>query len=176
MKRNEKDPLDRYRAFGIAATLPGLQYAAEVIQGALDELRAQLAAMQNGDAPKKQRRISPDGIAAIQAAQKRRWAKASGDDKRKGGAGVKAFWANMTPEQRSAEMRRRMGKREVTEVKLHPRDAAHPDHDDWLAKTKKAARKRWANMTPKQQKARLAKMAAGRVNGAAVPAVRMEAK
>lgn len=68
--------------------------------------------------------------------------KKRGSTKRiKDGSGIKAFWAKMTPAERSAEMKRRMVKSGRT-VKQpnHPRNKDHPKHKQWLAKITEA---RW---------------------------------
>jgi hypothetical protein len=84
---------------------------------------------------------------------------------------MKGYWAKMTAAERSAEMARR---KEVTQekraakprVKLvqpnHPRNAGHPKHEEWLAKTRRANRKSWASMTPEARKARIDAAQAGR--------------
>jgi hypothetical protein len=48
-----------YEAMGIAATIPGLQRAAEILQQELNALREQLAALQNGAAPPKRKQERP---------------------------------------------------------------------------------------------------------------------
>lgn len=87
---------------GMAAYLPGMQYALELMTKQLDDFRAQLSRLQNGDQPKPKRHISPEGAKAISDAQKKRWAK------------VKrvSSWAKFkTPEARAAEMKRRIAAR-----------------------------------------------------------------
>ena len=82
--------------------------------------------------------------------------------------GMSAYWAKMTPEERSAEMQRRadMRKGVTPAVKLrpglHPRDPEHPGHEKWLAGVRKRSRKFWASLSPAQRKERLRKMQAGR--------------
>lgn len=109
-KRTEDTDLNRYAQMGMAAMLPGMQLAVDFIQQKLDEMRAQLAMIQNGG-PLKKSRVSPEGSAAISEAQKRRWAaqKADNDEARKAklGEARKAYWAKKTPAQRRAEMKRR---------------------------------------------------------------------
>ena len=77
-----------WEAMGIAAMIPGLQHAAEIIQRQLDALREQLAALQNGAAPPIRRGRPPKAKAA--------------PAKRHGGGG----WST-DPEERSREMIRR---------------------------------------------------------------------
>jgi hypothetical protein len=88
------------------------------------------------------------------------------------------------PEERSREMKRRQKvaalNRQAREsgqpvVRLqrknkpsHPRDADHPDHEKWLAASRRGHRKAWDALSSKERKARLAAMVAGRktkVNG-----------
>lgn len=80
----------------------------------------------------------------------------------------------MSTEERSIEERRRQAlaretyrQVEVGRAKLHPRDAAHPEREKWLAKMRKGVRKRWGNMSAEECKKQIAKMQASRVNGAA---------
>lgn len=61
----------------------------------------EMARRPHGKTPK--RVMSARGRAAISRAQKKRWRKVKG--------GQAAYWARMTPEQRSAEMKRRLQKR-----------------------------------------------------------------
>jgi len=73
------------------------------------------------------------------------------------------------PEERSREMQRRRAKwhkpktAPQREHKMHPRDAAHPDHAAWLTKMRASQKKAWKRMTVAQRKARAAKMQAGRL-------------
>lgn len=73
-------------------------------------------------------------------------------------------WGNLTAEERSAEMKRRMAVAQAKRGKtikipgLHPRDPKHPGHDAWIEKMKAAQRKAWDSMSPAQQKAKNRKM------------------
>jgi hypothetical protein len=100
-------------------------------------------------------------------------------------AAGKNGWAGMSREERSAEMRRRQAvsrgdapsinqrphKRAATESRLHPRDAAHPKHAQWLKKMRRGSKKRWDGLTEAERKATVNKMVAakreGLVNGQA---------
>lgn len=163
MKRIDDTKANMYAQMGMAALLPGFQYALELMQRQLDEFRATLAALQNGAAPAKRGpgrlRNAPLPVAG------------SGQLTARGTPLKKGYWAQFTPEERVAEMRRR---REVQMANkaVHPRDPRHPGHAEWLRTVGKAAKKSWAKLTPAQKRDRLAKMAAGR-NGK--PSVRMEA-
>ena len=82
------------------------------------------------------------------------------------------YWDNMTAEQRSAEMTRRVNLRQPT-VKLHPRDVNHPGHDAWVQKMRDVSRLKWAKMSKAERKRRQDAMKAGhkqKVNGAEVSA------
>jgi hypothetical protein len=81
-----------------------------------------------------------------------------------GPAGTRG-WAGMTPEERSAEMRKRIAVRlrnKKKAEKLHPRDKAHPDHAKWIAKMRRAQKTRFARMTKAEREDWKAKMAAGK--------------
>lgn len=91
---------------------------------------------------------------------------------------VAGYWANLTPEQRTAEMKRR---KEVAEqnaaAKLHPRDPRHPGHAKWKTNIGDATRNAWSKLSAKEKKARIQKALDGRsprANGA--PTVHMEAQ
>lgn len=135
-----KNDANQYAAMGMAALLPGLQYAVEMMQKNLDEFREQLAALQSGAKPTKAKRVvSEEGRAAIAEGQRRRW-----EQKQKGerGSKVKAYWARMTPEERAAEMRRRdmIRAKKATPKKAarnHAQNPNHPKHAEWLEKRKK---------------------------------------
>jgi hypothetical protein len=81
---------------GMAAVLPGLQYALDYLQSQVDHLRIQLAAAQGaavpGEAPPKKRGRPPKQT-PVPVQQLSTQA---------------AYWAAMTPEERKAEMKRRM--------------------------------------------------------------------
>jgi hypothetical protein len=154
-----------YSTFGMAALLPGMQHMLDEMQNVLNTFRENLEAAQ---APGKKRgRPRKIVIEDTEAVKKSR---------RSAG-----YWAKMTPEQRSAEMKRRAavivakgGKSVILPRggKLHPRDPRHPGHEAWLAKLRAAQKKTWANMSKAKQRAQQARMQAGRrpqvkmVNGA----------
>ena len=158
-----------YAQMGIAALLPGMTHMVELMQGELDRMRAMLAGMQNGNGAKRPSRGTDEYRAYDREAHRRARARKKSDP---GGLNAKdkpirdSYWASMTAEERSAEMKRRQaiaaGKK-----KLHPRDVAHPEHAAWAAKLSKARKKAWARLTPEEQKAKLAHMAAGQRRNAA---------
>jgi hypothetical protein len=77
VKKLQHDNLSQYAQMGMAALLPGMVHAVELMQAQIDEFKAQLAAMQNGGMkPTTKHHVSPEGRARIAEAQKRRWAKA----------------------------------------------------------------------------------------------------
>ena len=129
-----------FAALGMAALLPGMQHMLTLMQESLDQMRAALNVTQNG--------------AASNPAPER--GRPAGSKNRRYG------WSD-DPEERKAEMARRMaGTPKKPAVKLHPRDAAHPEHAAWVRKMRKANKKMWAALTPKQRTERAAKAAAGR--------------
>ena len=129
---------NRYAAMGMAAMLPGLQYALELMQHQLDDFRAELARLQGGEAPRA--KIGrPKGSA----------------NKAKSG------WENMTAEERSAEMKRRQAVAKANKA-THPRDPNHPGHDEWVANLRKIQLKHWNKQSPAQKEARIAAMEAGK--------------
>lgn len=126
MKRTGNNPSSAtYTQMGMAALLPGMQHMIELMQSHLDELRAQLAALQNGGAPatsgrgakaaengrnanydyRKSPEYRESQSRIVKAALARKKAEQQTGDKR--GAASSAYWARMTPEERSAEMVRR---------------------------------------------------------------------
>lgn len=127
---------NRYATMGVAALLPGMQYMCEIMQAKLDEMRAMLAHAQgNGAAPKRGRPPKSESP--------------------RGGAS----WGGLTPEERSTEMKRRqrVGAQKRAEAEA---EAARASKKAMLS----AARKRqWDSLSKAQQKARTAKMTAGRL-------------
>ena len=77
----------------------------------------------------------------------------------------RSAWSGMSKEERSAEMIRRQA---VARANKKARSVAE--------NMSRAAKKRWANMTVREQREKLAKMRAGKSkpNGTAVPTVQME--
>jgi hypothetical protein len=138
---------------GMAALLPGMQFMIERMQAELDEMRRALGILQAGEVPKKVGR--PRKVAT-------------------GASG----WSD-DPEERSREMKRRYEVRDKKRAAQgNPRDKDHPNHAEWVAKTAKAHKRFWKNMTPAQRKARLAAMAAGQKRNAkakAKPRVKAQA-
>ena len=141
--------IDKFSQMGVAAMIPGMQHMIELMQTELNRMRSLLDAAQNG--------------VAIEA---------RGPGERKSG------WP-ADPLERSKEMARRMGvaaaRREAGETRsakstkikgMHPRDPNHPGHDAWLGKLRKAQKRYWGGLSVKGQKAKIAKMLAGRASNA----------
>ena len=134
MKKTSSTEITNYAQMGMAALLPGMQHMLTLMQQSLDEMRAALLMGQGG--------------------KRRGWPR--------GPASGRRGWPE-DPEERSAEMRRRMAMRnQEAKAANHPRHPDHPDHEKFIAKLKKARSKVWASMTPEQQKAHLAKMQKGK--------------
>jgi hypothetical protein len=79
-KKTDDTELKQYAQFGMAAMLPGMIHAREILDRRIREMQEQLAGLQDG---KKQ------------------------DGRRNNKGGAAAYWAKLTPEERSAEMKRR---------------------------------------------------------------------
>jgi hypothetical protein len=82
---------------------------------------------------------------------------------------VKLYWDRMTPEERSAEMKRRVSRRGQRKglthseaLKLHPRDKRSPRHGDWVEMMRNVQKQRFANMSVRQRKQWQGAMLAGR--------------
>ena len=96
----------------------------ERMQAQLDELRAHLGAIQNGDVSSKRR------------------------------TGARLGWADMSPEERSVEMLRRQkvaAANRAAADRLIPRDKNHPNHAKWAAQQRKQQQKQWNAKTPAQK-------------------------
>lgn len=108
-----------FAQMGIAALLPGMQYAVDQMQKVLDDMREALDALQNGRPPAKGKQGGWEKMTAAQRSleMKRRKLAREKNAKRRGAAGhslnQKAYWASMTAAERSAEMKRRVAKRKA---------------------------------------------------------------
>jgi hypothetical protein len=145
--------MTNYESVGLAAMIPGMQHMITLMQRELDEIRATLARVQARQAGYEETADSPE--------------------KKGKGSHQAAYWARMTPEERSAEMRRRGMVRGKSKAKtnkltgadlnrLHPRDVRSPRHESWLKKMRAANKRTWANYTPEQRAARVAQYSKGK--------------
>ena len=123
-----------YEQMGIAALLPGMQHALEIIQGQIDHMRARLAELQGGEAaPRKVGRPKktvnspaaksgwPDDPEERSREMKRRQAVAR--EKRAAaakGASAKRRWAKMTVKQRREHLAKMQAGRKLPSVKMEP--------------------------------------------------------
>jgi hypothetical protein len=179
------DPLiSDYEITGMAAMLSGMQHLLRRMQEVVQEHQEKLDALQRGapvkpeslDAPQSQRTnagyVSLKGLKkgtaeyrAVVTLNKRieREGKHGGSLK---SAGVSAYWAKFTPEERSAEMKRRMAIT-LSRKAGSPVNKDHPDHAAWVAKMARMRRRAWNQKTEAEKNAWKAKMAAGKVKAAA---------
>src|SRR4029077_11743405 len=144
-----------YLQMGIAALIPGMQRAIEVMQAELDKYRAILADAQNGrvrvlegvaveEAPAARKRGRPKGSATVPAVAA--VVKTNG--------GTAGFWARMTSKKRKAVMARRVevaraGAAAAAKTKIRPQVPGHPEHAKWRPKARARLKKTWASYTPK---------------------------
>lgn len=145
------DEIQKYEQFGIAAMLPGMVRAVELLQAQIDDMRARLEGLQIGNTKSAKRRGRPPA--------------ATGELTVHGTPLKPGYWASMTAEERSAEMRRRRAVQEKNKASQKAK---------FVERARKGGQNRWASMTVKERKAHLAAMQAGRkLNGA--PTVKLEA-
>ena len=167
----------RIEQMGCAGMIPGLQRSIDAAQAEMARLRARMqraqgelqaaqAELENGVRPRAPKALPPaiNGTGTGRAARK--------------SIGVSNYWASMSKEERSAEMKRRLavsagkiaGKTTVKmAAKLHPRDPRHPEHEKWRALMSEAQRKRWAGVSKKAKHAHFSAVsnAKSKPNGAA---------
>src|SRR5262245_53319583 len=155
MKRQED-----FIPLGIAAMIPGMQLMLDLMQQQLDEYRHELDQVQQNGQPNRFAKAGKARWAGMTAAER----SAEGHrmrNKQPKNPTMTSYWAQMTPAERSQEVKRRMAMRKPV-VKLHPRDAAHPEHKKWIAKMRKVNTENWARLTPAERKRRTEAMVAGR--------------
>jgi len=145
--------LTKYELMGMSALIPGLVSAREAIDAEIRRYQGIIALARENEEGGEPEPEAKTGRGSHQA----------------------AYWARMTPEERSAEMRRRgmvnkkkklaqageLTKRGVP-AKMHPRDPRHPGHDAWIVKIRKANKQSWTKLTPEQHAARAAAVNKGR--------------
>lgn len=139
--------MTKYEEMGIASLLPGMIRMHEMMGEAIQEVQEQLARVQGrlaaGDEPDEE-------VPAVRMKRKK--------------SAQALYWARMTVDERSAEMKRRgmVGRKKAAGKPTHPRDPRHPDHEAWTKKLSKRIRASWAKTTPEEHAARVAKMLASR--------------
>jgi hypothetical protein len=158
-------PNNQYAAMGMAAMLPGMQHMLELMERQVAEFRERLKQAQQDvldpvsavgrkaridailDLPYEQESSPKRGRPKLLAPKAPRAINGSGGPVKKGadparvGAASRAFWASMTPEQRSAEMLRRQRVSKGLEL---------PSHRPPVKKTGA-----WAKLTPEQRTAEM---------------------
>ncbi len=190
-KKKGFENADRFTAMGIAAMLPGMQYAIERMQKTLDETREMLVALQQGRngglvieasprPPWAPRRGRPPGsqnkaqppVALLAGADENtpksnRYAAVA----KRSGLGRGSYWRTLTPEERSKEMKRRMAVAEARKAgitlnkhgrRLRTQDPGHPGHEAWIEKLRKASKNAYASKTPAERKEQALRAAATR--------------
>lgn len=136
--RNAMDNL-RIEQMGCAGMIPGLQRAIDLVQAEIDRLRLRLEAAQQA--------LAAGGQLALAPARRGRPAKALATAREAVNRAAGSSWANLSPAERSVEMKRRMAV--AREKRKH--DAISS-----------GAKGRWARMGKKQRAEWLGKMQAGR--------------
>jgi len=137
---------DEYRYIGLAHTVAGMQKAIDILTAATTQMKEQvvnLARQEYGFAkpPVKPRQYRDESV-------------------RKSAQG--GYWSRMTPEERSAEMARRMAVSRGEEKSRHAKASVRAKIDAKRAETKKRpgpAAGYWAKMTPEERKAEMARRA-----------------
>ena len=154
----------KFEEMGMATLLPGMIYAHEQWGKFIEEFKERLRRVQarnSSHAGDDYEPGEPDETPARKTGS---------------GSAQAAYWARMTPKQRSKEMKRRgmVGRskksgaekrvfaqpgeltKRGTPAKMHPRDPRHPGHDAYIAKLRKSQRKYWDGTSPEERKARYA--------------------
>lgn len=122
--------LDQFAQMGVAALLPGMRRMLELMQRAYNEQLEMLGLLQQG--------VGLDGESAPPS--------------------LKGGWST-DREERRQEMKRRKAKAKAkAKVKMHPRDPAHPGHDQWIARLRVSQKAAWSKKTSAEKKAHIAKM------------------
>lgn len=135
-------PEQYYQAAGLAAMIPGFQMAIDALQAKLEELRTQLTELQSSTHVRQSKNAQHTVRHLINATRKPNWP--------------------TDPEERKAEMKRRMAKRNAKKGHGHPRNPDHPGNAAWKRKMRSSRKAQWAGLSPEDRQARLAKMQAGK--------------
>ena len=141
---------------------PGMQYAIEVLQRQLDEMRGRLASMQAagpgspvGATPKK-KGGNKYGWAGMTAEER------SAEMRRRMANRKRTGWEGMSAGERKAEMKRRLQGRKAKAPVTDRRSVDHPEHDQLVDSMRKARKKAWKKKSPEQREAWIAAMKAGK--------------
>lgn len=104
MKQKADNNTDRFARMGMAAMMPGMVYMIELMQEQLDQLRAMIGMVQ------------PEPQAPIRVTNKllERHDDGTLTYKKRRAKGAGSYWDKLSPEERSAEMQRRMAKRQAS--------------------------------------------------------------
>lgn len=139
-----------YQQMGIAAMIPGMQHMIDLMQRELDSMRAQLAQAQNSGSARgfmEERKRGPGRPKLIEGNFEAD--DAAKEFQRKSRASS-SFWARMSPEERSAEMRRRGARR---------KDRRQGRGGDHYGKVSAGAKGYWAKMTKEERRAEVQRRA-----------------
>ena len=139
------DDMDFVR-FGRASLIPGILKSIEFLQAMVFDLQVQIAAAEGNaravvDLYASDATEVPDEAAPLPLNPPKPAVKKAATKKTRGkGSGVAAYWARMTDEEKSAEMRRRglAGKKKNPN---HPGNPKHPGHSKWLRNVAKGREK-----------------------------------
>lgn len=142
-----------YEEMAVVAVLNNLTHLSQIMQREIDDARALLERANGAEPSAALKHGRPRLAASVRALVAEAEAKGRGSS-----------WQGMSAEERSAEMARRRAVGAARQAaaadvdRLHPRDPRSPRHEAWITKLRKIQKKRWTAMTPKMQKAQLAKM------------------
>lgn len=141
---------DQYARMGMAAMLPGMIRAHEVLGEEIERLRAFLGGADAEEVP------------ATTNGRRNPWAGMSLAERRAEVARRMAVAAGAAPSRDKREYKRARIEEKQAAVKLHPRDPRHPGHAEWVETMRQTKKANWARMPKAQRKARLDKMAAAK--------------
>lgn len=141
-----KNETSRFAQMGMAALIPGMQHILDLMQEELDRMRYALADAQGknvrGRPRKDESERSPNTHAKTALPPK---------------PGMKNGWP-IDPEERSAEMKRRLQvarEKKAELAHLHPNDLRHPDHEKYRKNLSRKLKLAWAKKSPAEKKAQL---------------------
>lgn len=136
-----------YEQMGIAAMIPGMQHMIDLMQRELDSMREQLAQAQNGGNARsflnERKRGRPPKL--IEGSFRVDGESAAAKEFSRKSRASSSFWAKMSAEERSAEMRRRgMVRKDSRKAKLSADKASSSSRKGY-----------WASMSPEERKAEM---------------------